>query len=457
MTIGKFIQALRRANGMTQKELGERLFVSDKTISRWECDESLPELSLIPAIAEIFGVTTDELLRGERKNSERENGEDLPSQKAKSEKQFRTMLYNRVKKYNNLTLISVGITILGIICAAVCNIGFLKGSVGFFVAAAFIVAGEICQICFSSSARLGVYEENSEYYERILFANTGIVKTAIKVSVINIAALSFCLPLATFDYYNTGLDADTWLVYGLVFAVVSLVLSYIIYVLFIQGALIKRKIIFSNSEQTDNIKRNKKILIKTLVVSLCIAVVTSAGIFVVNTIGYDNIVEKVVFDSCDEFKEYMQTQYDTWREEGEFYDNVYVNGDYAEVVISEDEGDIDYENYYPARKTGQIVDDEGNVICEYYYNPDLYAGIYFSNPDSDAGIDFGYEASGRMPVTVVTLKAHNDALDTVRTIESVLYFLIVIDFICAACAYITAVFVIKKNRVNAKMLKRYVQ
>ena len=49
-TIGKFIAALRKANGMTQKELGEKLFVSDKTVSRWECDECTPELSLIPLL-----------------------------------------------------------------------------------------------------------------------------------------------------------------------------------------------------------------------------------------------------------------------------------------------------------------------------------------------------------------------------------------------------------------------
>ena len=35
-TIGKFISELRKANGMTQKELGEKPFVSDKTVSRWE-------------------------------------------------------------------------------------------------------------------------------------------------------------------------------------------------------------------------------------------------------------------------------------------------------------------------------------------------------------------------------------------------------------------------------------
>ena len=72
-TIGKFITALRKANGMTQKDLAEKLNVSDKTVSRWERDEGAPDLSMIPVIAEIFDVTCDELLRGERKSpAERE-------------------------------------------------------------------------------------------------------------------------------------------------------------------------------------------------------------------------------------------------------------------------------------------------------------------------------------------------------------------------------------------------
>ena len=61
-TMGGFIAALRKANGMTQKDLAERLNVSDKTVSRWERDDGAPDLSLIPVIAEIFGVTVDYLL-----------------------------------------------------------------------------------------------------------------------------------------------------------------------------------------------------------------------------------------------------------------------------------------------------------------------------------------------------------------------------------------------------------
>ena len=82
-TIGKFIAVLRRANGMTQRELGEKLYVSDKTVSRWECDECAPDLSLIPSIAEIFGITTDELLRGERNNPDRES---LTSEESETKK-----------------------------------------------------------------------------------------------------------------------------------------------------------------------------------------------------------------------------------------------------------------------------------------------------------------------------------------------------------------------------------
>ena len=50
-TIGKFICELRKAKGMTQKDLAELLNVSDKTISRWERDETVSDLALLPVLA----------------------------------------------------------------------------------------------------------------------------------------------------------------------------------------------------------------------------------------------------------------------------------------------------------------------------------------------------------------------------------------------------------------------
>ena len=69
-TIGGFLAALRRTSGMTQKELGERVGVSDKAVSRWENGLSYPDIELLPALAEQFGVSVDYLL-GLTKNPKR--------------------------------------------------------------------------------------------------------------------------------------------------------------------------------------------------------------------------------------------------------------------------------------------------------------------------------------------------------------------------------------------------
>lgn len=64
--INSFIAQLRKEQGITQRELAEQLHVSDKTISHWERGDSSPDLSIVPQLADIFGITCDELLRGER-------------------------------------------------------------------------------------------------------------------------------------------------------------------------------------------------------------------------------------------------------------------------------------------------------------------------------------------------------------------------------------------------------
>ena len=63
MTFGEKLQSLRQRSGMSQDALAERLQVSRQAVSRWERDETMPETDKVVALADIFGVTTDYLLR----------------------------------------------------------------------------------------------------------------------------------------------------------------------------------------------------------------------------------------------------------------------------------------------------------------------------------------------------------------------------------------------------------
>lgn len=64
--IGMFIAQCRREKNMTQRQLAEKLGLSDKTISKWETGKGLPEAGFMAPLSEILGISVNELLTGER-------------------------------------------------------------------------------------------------------------------------------------------------------------------------------------------------------------------------------------------------------------------------------------------------------------------------------------------------------------------------------------------------------
>lgn len=64
--IGNFIMSERKAKKLTQAKLAEKLFVSEKTISKWENGECIPDTNTLPKLCEILQVSINELLNGER-------------------------------------------------------------------------------------------------------------------------------------------------------------------------------------------------------------------------------------------------------------------------------------------------------------------------------------------------------------------------------------------------------
>lgn len=62
-TLGATIAALRKGMGMTQLELAEKMGVTDKAVSKWERDLSVPDVHSIPKLAQILGVSVEELMQ----------------------------------------------------------------------------------------------------------------------------------------------------------------------------------------------------------------------------------------------------------------------------------------------------------------------------------------------------------------------------------------------------------
>lgn len=104
MTLGEKIQKLRKACGLSQMQLAEQLNVSRQSISKWELNESVPDINKIIKLSEVFSVSVDELVR---ENPAVSDGQaDTPS-----------TIEEIVKRNHadNLTKIGIITTVLGIV------------------------------------------------------------------------------------------------------------------------------------------------------------------------------------------------------------------------------------------------------------------------------------------------------------------------------------------------------
>ena len=376
-TIGAFISALRRAHGMTQRELGERLFVSDKTVSRWERDECTPDLSLIPAIADIFGVTADELLRGERKTAPVATEQSASSMEAaiqrkdaRSERQFKHLLDRRLTKYRNLSLISTGIGLLGLIVAAIINLGALRAYIAFGISLVFLLGATICQICFLMTFRMKNDDEDEADERRATLAafNEKTLLTAKNVLWLLFELLAFCLPLTATGSAYYGLDFDAWLLYGLAYASVALILSHSIYEFFIRRLLIRKQML----SECPVYPAQRRLLGRSLITLASAGILVLIASTIVQSLSPTTFVRPYVFETKEEFVEFMairdsRDEYYAWDEDG----NIFVNVDSVPVEPSdtvlggkEDEV-IDEEFTYDGSLREYVYDKDGNVLFSY--------------------------------------------------------------------------------------------
>lgn len=202
-TMGAFIAALRKANGLTQRELAEKLNVSDKAVSRWERDENAPDIMLIPVIAEIFSVTTDELLKGER--IDRSSSESTAGLNQKIEKQIKTLTARAVTKFKSMCIISIALSFIGIICLFAISYGCNNPIIGFSADVLLAFAGAV--ITLLALLNLQSTVNGNEIFEKADESITNSIiaaKVNFSFTAVYTALVSICIGLPFIIYADNS-------------------------------------------------------------------------------------------------------------------------------------------------------------------------------------------------------------------------------------------------------------
>lgn len=419
-TMGGFIAALRRAAGMTQREMAERLNVSDKAVSRWERDESAPDLSLLPLIADLFGITVDELVRGRRsadsKREEVPRGEESTGSDERVRRGIRIIVGKELAKFRNRSLISAGIGAAGIVVALLCNSCFMEAKLGFYLSLLFYGAAAILETIFirnyfTSIGNRMIYAEPaggttidaylSPFRQRSVHA-------AVTVYTWIVGLLGTTLPLAFVPSYYGLLLYGSQIIGALLLGAAFAGLVLLIYHFPIRATLIHRGILPEPPAPTErDLARRRTVKRYALVLAILLAV-TGLGTAIFNSIEVSTYAKAKVFYDYDSFVEYMEVEY-------------YVEDGYSEAFITEviaEDLDPEYEVIY---------DGDGNELCR--YRAPIYSGFLM--------IEYSFDKSeDGLPLYLYTDRAISNACNFRDAINTVFALLIILEVVvCSILCY----------------------
>ena len=309
-TIGEFLATLRKANGYTQQDIADRLGISNRTLSGWECDNVLPDILLLPALAELYGVTVDEMLAGERKEK---------SEVELTTKAGKRVLRNKLMHFTSHCYLLVGLMILGVLLVASCALvpesiwGMYESFWWFSLIAGSILMAVCITIIFSlwKGAELFVEDRGEEYrsYGIILrkrFANCLYVVAAV-CAVLAVAVADFLF--VRYKLIDAQLEKGTAVFVCIAFACVAVAF-------FTTGWLLYKNALTKHGEEAtqQSVKKDRHYFAKVgiwcsipLVLSVILAIVMNCVHYEKKTTMYQN-------DDVGEFVRYMESIRDTQKE-----------------------------------------------------------------------------------------------------------------------------------------------
>lgn len=346
-SIGAFLAVLRKANGMTQQQVADRLNVSNKTVSKWERDESMPDITLIPALAEMFHVTSDEILRGQRM----EPGERTEQEKRaeKTRLQARALIARTMAKHLNWTTCAAAMLAAGMIALFTVSYAFYKPVLGFGIFMILAMSAVVTEFLSVNRARAALTvgemlsEDDALSAEKEILARTkGLISAAAALVV-------WALPLVMIRsdvYVDSVVDFSTYLT----LAPVLTAASALVYML---AELVCRKIWPELQEEHENTEKKLRRLYAAagcalaLVLMAAFAGLISAG-SQVTVEARQNI--RVQFDDRAAYREYIELADDCALGGSEWME-------YCEVNLAE--RGIPWE--------GEITDVEKDYLIEHGY------------------------------------------------------------------------------------------
>lgn len=203
--MGQFICELRKSKQMTQRELAEKLNVTDKAVSKWERGLAYPDISLLSPISDVLGVTTSELLNGEKIESTSDKHTEISVGNALQYAE--SAVGDRWRVLRNICSISFSaMLLLGIVVCAICDVA---------------ITGSLTWSLFPVSSCIFAWVV---FFPVLRFGEKGIVGSM----------LSFSIGLIPFLWVIDGLVKGNQLIMpiGIRMAGISIVFLWGIYVIF---------------------------------------------------------------------------------------------------------------------------------------------------------------------------------------------------------------------------------
>lgn len=217
MTLGERLLQYRTNLKISQDALAEKVGVTRQTVSKWETDQSTPEFNKILPLCEIFGITPNELIKGEK--------EEIVEQKEKMEQeQIEQEIIKRNKKKATIVSISVFLYIISVFVVAYMEetLQYDDGKTVLFLGGIWAVATVLLIHFFIANPKGKLSKKQEQIIKEEKKVNKKVEKYVLQLITLIFLLIYLSVSFVTMAWHITWI---LWIVYGIAEAIVKIVFN----------------------------------------------------------------------------------------------------------------------------------------------------------------------------------------------------------------------------------------